>query len=131
MRAVGLDTSIVLRLLVGEPEEQANAAQAYLNDCCLDGIQVFISDIVVGETYHALIHHYEATKEEAINALLKLLSSPMISTSGHAVSILNEYRGTGADLMDRLIRINFLEVAHEVITFDKDFSKLPNVTRLS
>ena len=131
MRAVGLDTSIILRLLVGEPEEQANVAQAYLTDCYLDGIQVFISDIVVGETYRALIHHYEATKEEAINALLKLLSSPMISTSGHAVSILSEYRGIGAGLMDRLIRMNFLEVAHEVITFDKDFAKLPNVTRLS
>ena len=131
MKAVGLDTSVVLRLLVGEPEKQAHTAQAYLNNCSLDGIQVFISDIVVGETYHALLYHYETTKREAVDALLKLLTSPMISTTGHAVSILSEYQGTGAGLMDRLIRMNFLEQAHEVITFDKDFSKLPNVKRLS
>ncbi len=131
MRAVGLDTSVVLRLVVGEPEKQADAAQVYLNHCYLDDIQVFISDIVVGETYHALIYHYEINKSEAIEALLKLLTSPMISTTGHAVSILSEYRGTGAGLMDRLIRMNFLEQAHEVITFDKNFAKLPNVKHLS
>jgi len=130
MKAVGLDTSVVLRLLIGEPEKQAHAAQAYLNTCHLDGTQIFISDIVVGETYHALIYHYEVTKLEAIDALLKLLTAPMISTTGHAVSILNEYRGTGAGLMDRLIRMDFLEQAHEVITFDKDFARLPNVKRL-
>ncbi len=127
MKALGLDTSVVLRLLVGEPKKQATAAQKVLNQCFLDGTQVFVSDMVVGETYHALIYHYETTKQEAVAALLKLLTSPMISTTGHAIAVLSEYRGTGAGLMDRLIRTDLLEQADEVVTFDKDFAKLPNV----
>jgi predicted nucleic-acid-binding protein len=130
MKRFGLDTSIVLRLLIGEPEKQAGKARDFLHDCRNNGIELFISDLVIGETWHALIYHYGASRIEAVEALLKLLQTPLVSPSGHAVSVLNEYRGTGAGLMDRLIRMNYLEQADEVITFDKSFSRLENVSRL-
>ncbi|MCK5543586.1 MAG: PIN domain-containing protein [Desulfobulbaceae bacterium] len=130
MKAVGLDTCVVLRLLVGEPAEQAKRAIDYVEECYFNNITVFISDIVAAEVYHAICYHYEVPRKSAVKILLDFLSSPMITPTGHALTVLSEYKGTGAGLVDRLIRMDLLEHAHEIVTFDKDFAKLPNVCRL-
>jgi hypothetical protein len=36
MKAVGIDTCVVLRLLVGLPEDQATRAKAFLDACYYD-----------------------------------------------------------------------------------------------
>ena len=46
MKAIGLDTCVVLRLLVGEPAEQAKRAIEYVKECYFNNITVFVSDIV-------------------------------------------------------------------------------------
>ena len=40
------------------------------------------------------------------------------------------YTGTGAGLVDRLIRAEMLDHTYEVRTFDRDFAKLENVELL-
>jgi len=131
MKAVGLDTCIVLRLLVGEPEAQAALSLDYVETSCEKGVAVCVSDMVVGEAYHALIYHYEVSKREAVRTLRDFLASPMITTTGHALSVLETYTGKGAGLVDRLIRMDLLNTVHEIVTFDHDFARLPNVHRLS
>ena len=59
MKTAGLDTSVVVRLLVGVPESQALAAKDFLDACQLAGTRACVSDMVVAEAYHALIYHYE------------------------------------------------------------------------
>ena len=130
MKAVGLDTSVVLRLLVGEPENQAEAAKAFLEKCGLDGVAVCVNDLVVIEAYHALVYHYAVPKREAARTLLDFLSSPLVTATGQAAAALSGYTGTGAGLADRVIRMDFLKVVSEIVTFDADFSKLENVRRL-
>ncbi len=130
MKAIGLDTCVVLRLLVGEPQDQAQRALGYLEECYFNNITVFISDIVVAETYHAVCYHYDVPEKKAVKILLEFLSSPMITPSGQALTVLNEYKGTGAGFVDRLIRMDLLDHAHEIVTFDKNFAKLPSVTIL-
>lgn len=127
MKAVGLDTCVVVRLLTGEPEQQAIAAVQFLENSYYSGIQVHVSDIVVGEVYYALIYHYDVPQKKAILSLKSLLQSPMIVSTGHALTVLEEYDGKGAGLMDRLIRMDYLNSAHQVITFDKDMARLSNV----
>ena len=130
MRRVGLDTCVVLRLLVGEPVDQAKRAYLYLEECYFGGISVYVSDLVVAEVYHALCHHYEVPAKEAVDSLADFLASHMITPCGHALTVLQEYRGTGAGLVDRLIRMDLLDDVHEVVTFDKQFSRLPSVKKL-
>ncbi len=130
MRRVGLDTCVVLRLLVGEPVAQAKRAYLYLEECYFAGISVYVSDLVVAEVYHALCHHYEVPAKEALDSLADFLSSPMITPCGHALTVLREYRGTGAGLVDRLIRMDLLDDVHEVVTFDKQFSRMSSVKKL-
>ena len=127
MKAVGLDTCVVLRLLVGEPAEQAKRALSHVEECYFNNTTVFVSDIVVAKVYHALRYHYKVPIINAVKILLDFLSSPMITPTGHALTVLREYKGTGAGLVDRLIRMDLLDHAHEILTFDKDFAKLPNI----
>lgn len=127
MKAVGIDTCVVLRLLVGVPEDQAARAKAFVDACYYDGIGVCVSDMVVAESYHALIYHYDVPKNKAVEALRGFLGSPMITTTGHAMPVIMSYPGTGAGLVDRLIRAEMLDHAYEVKTFDRDFAKLENV----
>lgn len=54
----------------------------------------------------------------------------MITPTGHALTVLSEYRGTGAGFVDRLIRMDLLDHAHEIVTFDKNFAKLPDISKL-
>lgn len=130
MKTVGLDTSVVVRLLVGVPESQALAAKEYLDACQRGGARACVSDMVVAETYHALIYHYEVPKREALQALRDFLSAPIIQTTGEALAVLTEYHGSGAGLVDRIIRLDLLKTAAEIVTFHADFAKLANVRRL-
>ncbi len=130
MRKVGLDTCVVLRLLLGEPTDQANIAYSYVEACYLRGISVYASDLVVLESYHALCHHYDVPTVKAAKVLADFLSSPMITPSGHALTAAREFKGTGAGFEDRLIRMDILDHADEAVSFDKKFSKLPGVTKL-
>ncbi|MBN2449041.1 MAG: hypothetical protein JXR77_01550 [Lentisphaeria bacterium] len=127
MKAVGIDTCVVLRLLVGEPEDQSARALAFVERCYYDGMAVCVSDMVVAESYHALIHHYDVPKAKALETLREFLGSPMIAATGHAMPIVTSYTGTGPGLVDRLIRADLLDNAYEVRTFDRDFATLENV----
>lgn len=130
MKTVGIDTCVILRLLVGEPEAQAQCARHYVEDTFNQGAPVCVCDISIAEAYHALIHYYEVPKAKAVQSLRQLLESPMIHSTGHALAILTEYKGTGAGFVDRLIRMSLLDDANEIITFDRSFSRLENVSML-
>lgn len=127
MKAVGVDTCVILRLLVGEPEEQAERAKAFVEQCYYNGTGVCVGDMAVAEAYHALIYHYEVPKLKAVEALREFLGSPMITATGHAMPVIMSYTGTGPGLVDRLIRAEMLDHAYEVRTFDREFAKLENV----
>ncbi|MEM8867873.1 MAG: hypothetical protein AAGC73_06365 [Verrucomicrobiota bacterium] len=55
-RQIGADTSFTLRLLVGAPKAQAEAAEKELNRRTAKGEAIAVSDLVVAETYFALQH---------------------------------------------------------------------------
>ena len=130
MKSVGFDTCVVLRLLVGEPEEQAKQAYTYLEKCYLTDIKIYISDLVIVEVYHALRHHYQVPEQETVSNLTDFLSSPMLTPSGHALTTLQEYKGKGAGFVDRLIRMDLLDHAQQIVTFDKKFAQLSNVSKI-
>ncbi len=127
MKAVGLDTSVVLRLLTGEPKSQASAALELVQTTHDQGMDVCVSDLVVTEVLFALQHHYDVPLTEAVETLAGFLRSPMITPIGHALSILEEYAGGKPGIMDRMIRMDYLDHAHQILTFDRSFARQPQV----
>ncbi|MHB1862240.1 MAG: PIN domain-containing protein [Gemmatimonadaceae bacterium] len=128
---VGLDTSVALRLLIGEPAEQAEAARRLV----ATAPNATISDLVVGETYFALRHHYGVPHAESLRQLTALVDDARIFPTGTARAVLAEAIAAGSSrtapgLMDRLIRADYAKDDCEVTTFDRDFARLPGVRLL-
>lgn len=126
----GLDTSVVVRLLTGEPEALANEAMAHLVERQHGGDQVLVSDWVVAETYHALQYHYRVSKQEALATLRDFLASPGIEGTGEALSVLEVPNLATAKpgFVDRVIHRNYRRSgADEMVTFEKAAATLERV----
>lgn len=130
----GLDTSVVLRLLVGEPSDQAEAALRYLRDLFSSGRSATVSDLVVAEAYFALHAHYEVPKRRAIAALRELLRSELVSPEpgGSALATLEAMEDASGKpgFVDRLIHAQYARKCGAMVTFEKATRRLEGVTVL-
>ena len=127
----GIDTSVLMRLLTGEPpdafEDCVRKLAAMIED---DGAELFASNQVIGEVYVAVRHHYCVTRDDARAGLLDVLSSGLVAPlNGRTVIEALEASG-GAGLFDRLIADDYARAGMEVLTLDRRMSALPGARRL-
>lgn len=116
--AIGLDTSVVVRLLVGLPEAQAEAARRRLERAVERSERVVVSDLVFAEAYHALQHHYRLPKAEARSILHRLATSGTIAVDPAQALTALEAR-PGAGLVDHLIHARYRSLGVVTTTFER------------
>lgn len=127
---VGLDTSIVVRLLSGQPEDLAAVALRDLRKRQRARDRVLVSDLVLAETYYALQYHYGATKKATLDALRAFFEAPSIEGTGEITEVLATpgLESAKPGLIDRLIHRAYLHSgAEKILTFEKAAAKLPGV----
>jgi predicted nucleic acid-binding protein len=126
---VGLDTSVVLRLLLGQPADQSQRAVAFLEEAVRHGDQAVVSDLVVAETYFALQYHYGVPKKEALAALRRMFADGEIESQGVAAEILAAEGLASAKpgFVDRLIQGAYVVSGGSMATFEKASGKLKSV----
>jgi predicted nucleic acid-binding protein len=126
---VGLDTSVVLRLLLGQPVEQAQRALAFLDEAAKRGDQAVVSDLVVAEAYFALQFHYGVPKKEALVALRQMFADGEIASQGVATEVLAAEGLASAKpgFVDRLIQGAYIASGGAMVTFEKAAGKLKSV----
>ena len=129
MKSVGLDTSVVLRLLLAVPADQAARAEAFLDEVARSGARAVVSDLVVAETYFALQHHYGVPQAEAQAALRQMFAAGEIESSGAAgeVLALPGLASAKPGLVDRLIHGAYTSREGAMATFEKAAGKLRSV----
>lgn len=65
IRRFGIDTSILVRLLTGEPREDfLDCVAGLISLVEHEGSEIFASNQVIGEAYVAVQHHYGVSKSE-------------------------------------------------------------------
>lgn len=117
-----LDTSVVLRLLTGEPAAQAALAKQELER---EQHAAHVPALVVGESYFALRHHYRVPHELAVDSLIALLASDRIAFASTVRATLAAARDSQhPGVMDRLILADANAEGCELLTFDKRLSAL-------
>jgi predicted nucleic-acid-binding protein len=123
---VGLDTSVVLRLLVGEPADQAERAWQAVVEVRSAGGEVFVSDLVASEAYFALHHHYAVPKGEALRQLRALFASGELVSEGVAPEVLATPKLASAKpgFVDRMIHEGYLRSLDQTLTFERAAGKL-------
>ena len=129
----GLDTSVVLRLLTGEPTAQARAAIRWLRETQAAGTAVVISDLVASEVYFALQHHYGVPKVEALRQLALFFRSGDVVACGEAAEVLETPRLASAKpgFVDRLIHQQYRRAkVAAMVTFERAARGLPQVCLL-
>jgi predicted nucleic acid-binding protein len=131
---VGLDTSVVLRLLVGSPPGQAKTALGFVKKSLTVGVRVIVSDLVVSEAYFALHAHYDVPKAEAISALLEMLRSGLVEPADGPVilTVLAAAARPPAKpgLVDRLIDEQYRRLSASMATFERAAGRLAGTTVL-
>lgn len=128
---VGLDTSVVLRLLVGQPADQAQRAVEFLESVARRGDRVVVADLVVAEAYFALHYHYAVPKKDALAALRKMFADGEIGSTGVAADVLTSEGATLASVkpgfVHRLIQGAYIASGGSMATFEKASGKLKSV----
>jgi len=129
--AYGLDTSVVLRLLVGEPKELAAGARRFVEDSAERGVELIVSDLVVAESYFALHFHYKVPKREAMQTLLQFLESNLIhlQKNGTSVSALQTTLAASSKmgLVDRMIHEQYRQTSASMVSFERAAGRLGKV----
>jgi predicted nucleic-acid-binding protein len=131
---VGLDTTVVVRLLTGKPEALAAVALDYVLGRTQAGDRVLVSDWVVAESYYALQYHYQASKKDTLGALRSLFTTPGIEASAEVSQVLatRNLESAKPGFIDRLIHSSYLRAGVvEVVTFERAAAKLSGVRVLS
>lgn len=116
--SLGLDTSVVVRLLVGEPEAQYRAARERLQRAHAEAETVLVTDLVVVEAYFALRHHYDVPDAEVRAKLKQLLESGVVVARPRGMAALLDL-GSPPGLADRLIHHRHAELGTSTLTFDR------------
>jgi predicted nucleic-acid-binding protein len=132
-RGPGLDTSVVLRLLTGEPEDQAEQARRFFETQVAKGLPPCVSDQVISEAYFALCYHYEVPKSEALRVLAAFVNGGEVISLGVSAEILKQPNLARAKpgFLDRVIHAQYVDAgAQGLATFEKASARLPGVVVL-
>ena len=123
--AIGLDTSVVLRLLMGEPRAQMEIARRRIDRALIAGEQVVVTDLVIAEAFHALRHHYGVPAAVALGQLQEFLGSGVANVDPVTVreTLGSEERGR-AGVVDRLIVARHRGLGATTATFDRRQARL-------
>ena len=133
--AVSLDTSVLLRLLLALPADQAALALTFVKQARLAGQGVIVSDLVVSEAYFALHHHYGVPKREGAAQLLAILRSGLVEPADgpQVLAALEASTRSPAKpgFVDRLIWAQYDRASAGLVTFERAAARLPGASVLS
>jgi predicted nucleic acid-binding protein len=131
-QAYGIDTSIFVRLLTGDPAGEYEKTLAALTSLAEASPETFfhVSNMVIGEAYIVLQHHYGVSKSDARAAIASVLRSGLVMPlAGERVfEILAASEGCG--LIDRLIAADYGERGCTVLTNDRKMAAVDGARRL-
>jgi len=129
---IGLDTNILVRLLVNDDQEQNNQIVKRLEEAERNGEQLFVSKLVLIETIWVLNSVYGFKSDKIVNALEVVSQIPSIEFEDielfHKLS--DDCLKYKAGLADQLIRLDYLKNGCDLIlSFDKKLGQLEKVEK--
>lgn len=128
---IAIDTNVLLRILVDDPNEKAQAQLA--RQLLLEQEQAWVSVIVLIETLWVLQSRYKLAKEEIIAVVEKLIQHPRIQleNADGINQALAVFRVCNAGFADCLILNNANRQQLVLHTFDRKLSRLDGAVLIS
>ncbi len=120
---IGVDTSVIVRYLVGSPAAQARRAAALIDD---GGVEIGISLVALAESAHVLRTQYGVEQRDIIDGLIGLVQRENVRVLGLRTDLLVELLVRaralpGRPIPDAMIVASTLAAdALPLATFDRD-----------
>jgi predicted nucleic-acid-binding protein len=124
---IGIDTNVLVRLIVADDARQTTAARNFIRDRCTSEDPGFVSSVVLAETAWTLAAGYGYTRQQIADAIEAIMETVQlqIESSIDASAALIEYRTGPADFADCLIgQMNRSASCTHTVTFDREAAKL-------
>lgn len=125
---IGIDTNVLLRLLVRDDDLQVRAAERFISAHCSSGDPGFVSLVVIVETAWALRRLYlydRAQIAAAIGSVLDVAEFE-VESAEEVRSAVADFQRTAAGFVDCLLaRTNVSAGCEFTVTFDRKAAKVP------
>ena len=114
-----------MRLLTGDPRDQAEVAAAFLSEARAAGDRMLVTDLVIAEAYFALQSKYRVPKAEALRRLRQFVESGEVEAAV-AAEVLQTPNLASAKpgFVDRLIHGAYANGQARLVSFEKSAAKL-------
>lgn len=131
---IGLDTNVLVRLVVGDDPRQTEQAKRFVDRHCKPDSPAFINCVVLAELVWVLAGPYGYGRPEIADAVEGLLDGGDRIVEHHDAvrASLEDYRAGGTDFADALIgHINRVRGCDATATFDQKAAKLDEFTLIA
>ncbi len=130
---IGLDTNILVRLLIEDDPEQTPIAQRLVRDALAEGESCYVSDLALCELEWVLVSCYQATRADLALAYQRLLDlTGFVFDGPETVRLaLERFRASKVEFSDLLLGGRGRERgARTTYTFERTLSRQSEFTRL-
>ena len=129
--SIGIDTSILVRLVTGQPPDLFALCVDRLSALCAADGEIFASNQVIGEAYVTLQRHYGVSKADARVQLRTTLTSGLVAPL-NGRPVLDALAAAGnPGLFDRLIAIDYERAGMDTLTLDRRMASLRHARLVS
>lgn len=131
---IGLDTNILVRLLVRDDPDQTEQARRFIDNRCTPESPGFINSVVLAEVVWVLDRVYRFPRRQIAAAIESLLMGQdrIVEYHDDVQAALAEYRSSNIDFIDAVFgRINLARGCEATATFDRKAAKLKGFVRVA
>ena len=124
---IGIDTNVLVRLIVADEPRQTAAARLFIREHCSSDDPGFVSNVVLAEIAWTLATGYGYSRHQIADAIERIMETVQlqIESSTDVAAALLEYRAGPADFADCLVgQSNLTAGCTHSVTFDRRAAKL-------
>jgi predicted nucleic-acid-binding protein len=124
---IGIDTNILVRLIVADEPKQTALARDFIRDHCTPDDPAFISTIVLAEAAWLLARGYGYQRNAIADAIERIMETAQlqVESSTDVAAALADFRQGPAGFTDCLIaHLNRTAECTHTVTFDRKAAKL-------
>jgi len=124
---IGIDTNVLLRLLVRDSEDQIRAAERFISTHCSNEDPGYVSRVVIAETAWVLKDIYAYDRLQIAGAIRGIIhvSEFEIESADEVDCALSDFENSTAGFTDCLLgRTNVTAGCEYTVTFDRKAAKL-------
>lgn len=133
MNDVQIDANIVLRLLTGDPPQEAESVYNLFSRAAKNEIKLHLDAWTLAEIVFTLERTYKVGRKDIASELLEFIAMPglVVSNSEHVTEALGVYGERNISFGDCWLGVVMHQAGRRIIvSFDRDFDRLDWVKRV-